>query len=68
VSSSSSACAKTLAKRDRFRGRIPSLFNNYLRIDHLDRLAARAAIEKPIVEYNRLREKGEEASIEPELV
>jgi WD40 repeat protein len=57
-----------LAKLDRFKGRIPSLFDNYLRIDHLDRSAARAAIEKPIIEYNRLQKKGEEASIEPELV
>ena len=57
-----------LAKLDRFKGRIPSLFDNYLRIDHLDRSAARAAIEKPIAEYNRLQKSGEEASIEPELV
>jgi WD40 repeat protein/cytoskeletal protein RodZ len=57
-----------LAKLDRFKGRIPNLFDNYLRIDHLDRAAARDAIEKPIAEYNRLRKSGEEASIEPELV
>ena len=57
-----------LAKLDRFKGRIPSLFDNYLRIDHLDRSAARDAIEKPIAEYNRLQKSGEEASIEPELV
>jgi len=57
-----------LAKLDRFKGRIPSLFDNYLRIDHLDRSAARAAIEKPIAEYNRLQKKGEEAFIEFDLV
>jgi len=44
----------SLAKLDRFEGVIPSLFDNYLRLDHLDREAARAAIEKPIDQYNRL--------------
>jgi WD40 repeat protein len=57
-----------LAKLDRFKGRIPNLFDNYLRIDHLDRAAARAAIEKPIIEYNRLQTNGQTVSIEPELV
>jgi WD40 repeat protein len=57
-----------LAKLDRFKGRIPSLFENYLRIDHLDREAARSAIELPIAEYNRLQKDGQDASIEPELV
>jgi len=55
-----------LAKLDRFKGRIPSLFENYLRIDHLDRAAARSAIELPIAEYNRLHKA--DASIEPALV
>lgn len=44
-----------LAKLDRFKGRIPNLFDNYLRIEHLDRAAARAAIEQPIAQYNRLQ-------------
>jgi hypothetical protein len=44
-----------LAKLDRFKGQIPNLFDNYLRLDHLDRDAARVAIERPIDEYNRLR-------------
>jgi WD40 repeat protein len=57
-----------LAKLDRFKGRIPSLFDNYLRIDHLDRAAARDAIEKPIAEYNRLQKIGEKTSIEPKLI
>jgi WD40 repeat protein len=38
---------------DRFKGRISGLFNNYLRLDYLDEVAARAAIEEPLVEYNR---------------
>jgi hypothetical protein len=41
-----------LAKLDRFKGRIPSLFTNYLRIDHLDRDAACEAITKPIAKFN----------------
>jgi WD40 repeat protein len=57
-----------LAKLDRFKGRIPNLFDNYLRIDHLDRAEARAAIERPIVEYNRLQTEGQTVRIEPELV
>jgi WD40 repeat protein len=57
-----------LAKLDRFKGRIPNLFDNYLRIDHLDRAEARAAIERPIVEYNRLQTEGQTVSIEPGLV
>ena len=44
----------SLAKLDRFEGRIPILFDNYLRLDHLDDAAARTAIEKPVDQYNRL--------------
>jgi WD40 repeat protein len=42
-----------LAKLDRFKGRIPNILGNYLRIHHLDRKAAKAAIEKPIEWYNQ---------------
>ena len=52
--SSSSIREDALAKLDRFKGRIPNLFDNYLRIEHLDREAARAAIEKPARAYNRV--------------
>ncbi len=45
----------SLAKLDRFEGRIPSLFDNYLRIEHLNRDAARDAILKPIDRYNELQ-------------
>ncbi|MDZ7290817.1 MAG: ATP-binding protein [candidate division KSB1 bacterium] len=41
-----------LAKLDRFEGRIPNLFDKYRRLDHLDRRAAREAIEKPLEYYN----------------
>jgi len=58
-----------LAKLDRFKGVIPELFENYLRIDHLSHEAAREAIERPIEAHNRLyATPGEEISIEPSLV
>jgi WD40 repeat protein len=43
-----------LAKLDRFTGRIPGLFANTLRLDRLDRSAARAAIVKPVERFNEL--------------
>ena len=59
----------SLAKLDRFKGRIPKLFGNYLRIEHLGREAARAAIEKPIEQYNRLQaEPGQQIEIESPLI
>jgi len=58
-----------LAKLDIFEGRIRNLFNNYLRIEHLDREAAIVAIEKPIEQYNRLYAKdGQQIKIGPGLV
>jgi WD40 repeat protein len=56
------------AKLDRFEGRIPTLYDNYLRIEHLDRKAARVAIEKPISEYNRQYAIDGQFSVEPLLV
>jgi WD40 repeat protein len=55
-----------LAKLDRFKGRIPNLFGNYLRLDHLDRRAARDAIVKPVERYNELT--GEAVAIDAELI
>src|SRR5215471_1597232 len=60
-----------LSKLDCFEGQIPNLYSNLLRIDHLDREAARLAIEGPIAEYNRRASGTESASlatIEPALV
>jgi hypothetical protein len=60
-----------LAKLDRFKGRIPNLFDNYLRIDHLDLEGARDAIRKPIAEWNRIKKlkgAGQEFDIETPLV
>ena len=57
-----------LAKLDAFKGRIPSVLGNYLRLDHLDAPAARAAIVEPVSEYNRLVGDADRIEIEPELV
>jgi WD40 repeat protein len=57
------------ASLDRFEGRIPELFANYVRVEHLDRRGARDAIEGPVDEYNRrLPADSETYSVEPELV
>jgi hypothetical protein len=40
-----------LAGLDRFEGKIPGLFDNLRRIDHLDGSAARDAIRKPLKRY-----------------
>jgi hypothetical protein len=55
-----------LAKLDAFKSRIPNLFANYLRLDHLDKEGGRAAILGPIEHYNELT--GEAVQVEPELV
>ncbi|HEV7641473.1 MAG TPA: hypothetical protein VGO39_11450, partial [Gaiellaceae bacterium] len=55
-----------LAKLDIFKARIPGLFSNYLRLDLLDRDAARAAILGPLDRYNELA--AESVEIEPVLV
>jgi len=58
-----------LSKLDRFQGRIPSLMNNMLRLEHLDPEGAREAITKPLDEYNRRLPSGQGAvTIEPSLV
>jgi WD40 repeat protein len=56
----------SLAKLDRFTGRIPGLFANTLRLDRLDREAARAAIVRPVERYSELT--GESVTVEPRLV
>ncbi len=58
-----------VAKLDKFEGRIPNLFDNILRIEHLDREAAREAIERPVDRHNQLFEaKDQKMKIEPALV
>jgi WD40 repeat protein len=57
------------AKLDRFQGRIPRLFSNYVRIEHLSRKTARAAVEGPVAEWNRRLPPGERPiAVEPALV
>ena len=56
----------SLAKLDRFAGRVPSLFGNTLRLDRLDRNAARAAVLRPAERYAELT--GETVIVEPALV
>jgi WD40 repeat protein len=55
-----------LSKLDRFKGRIPNLFANYLRLDHLDRRSAGEAVVGPVERYNELT--GEAIEVEPGLV
>jgi WD40 repeat protein len=58
-----------LAELDRFKGRIPRLLENSLRLRHLDRASGRVAIEKPVGQFNILRaEELAAVRIEPELV
>ena len=57
-----------LAKLDRFKGRVPNILGNYLRIHHLSRKAAKAAIEKPIEWYNgQVGADGGRFAVEPAL-
>jgi WD40 repeat protein len=54
---------------DRFKGEIPQLFANYVRVPYLDRDAGRRAITGPIDEYNRRLPPGESpVTIEADLV
>ncbi len=58
-----------LAKLDRFQGRVPRLFDNYLRVEHLDLAAARRGIEGPRDEYNRRLPSGSAvAEIDAEVI
>ena len=55
-----------LAKLDRFKSRVPNVFGNYLRLEHLDRAAGRDAILGPIGRHNE--SAAAPVAIEPELV
>jgi WD40 repeat protein len=56
-----------LAELDRFKSRVPALFANSLRLEHLDRPSARQAIVGPVDQFNRLSQDGR-VEIEPALV
>jgi WD40 repeat protein len=58
----------SLAKLDVFKRRIPGVLGNYLRLEHLDPVAARAAIIGPISRYDGLVGEEDSVSIEPDLV
>jgi len=58
----------SLAKLDRFKGRIPTLWDSYRRVDHLDRAAAEDAIRLPLREYNHQRPGCAPIEIEDQLV
>ena len=53
---------------DVFKESIPNVFSNHLRLDRLDRDAARAAILGPVERWNELFAAGELVTVEPELV
>jgi|GEM_PF-2539037 len=57
-----------LSKLDRFEGRIPNLLGNTLRVEHLDREAAREAILSPLEVYNAQLPEADKVSIEGALV
>jgi FHA domain len=57
-----------LAKLDVFKGHIPNLFSNYLRLDFLDRQGVKDAILEPLKEYKRRYPESDGMDIEPALV
>ncbi len=58
-----------LSQLDRFKGRIPGLFANYLRVDYLDRESARIAVTEPIAAYNHaLGEGAPQSTIADDLI
>ena len=57
-----------LARLDSFKRRLPEIFDNCVRVRHLRREDARAAIEKPLDTYNALSGPDDKVSIEPALV
>src|SRR5262249_50311169 len=57
----------SLAKLDRFKSRIPNVFGNYLRLEHLDRPSGREAIVGPVDRWNEASD-GRKVSVEPALV
>jgi WD40 repeat protein len=57
------------ASLDHFKGRIPLLYDNYLRLAQLSLEHARDAIEKPLEKYNEfVAEAGQEMYPEPALI
>jgi hypothetical protein len=57
-----------VAKLDRFKTRIPSLFDTFIRVDHLDPESARAAILRPVEEYNARVTSDFRVFVDPDLI
>ena len=57
-----------LASLDFFKAQVPNMLGNRLRLEHLDRTAARQAILGPIGAYNGLARDCQPMEIEPDLV
>ncbi|MGH3698124.1 MAG: WD40 repeat domain-containing protein [Pseudonocardiaceae bacterium] len=57
-----------LAGLARFKGRVPHLFDNYLRLAHLSRESAHAAIKGPLDRYNHIVPLERKMSIGPGLI
>jgi WD40 repeat protein len=57
-----------LAQLDAFQARIPYVFANRLRLDHLDEPAARSAIVRPLDRWNDLSPREERMGIETALL
>ena len=59
----------TLAKLDRLERRVPALLDHLLRVERLDRDAAREAIELPVARWSELElATGHDFEVEPDLV
>jgi hypothetical protein len=58
----------TLARLDAFQTRVPNVFANRLRLDHLDAASARGAIVGPLDTWNAIVPEAERVGIETELV
>jgi hypothetical protein len=57
-----------ISKLDRLEAYVPGLYDNKLRLRHLNHAAAREAIEGPLNRYNELLPQAQHISIEPELI
>jgi hypothetical protein len=57
-----------VAKLDGFKARIPSLFDTFIRVEHLDPEAARAAILRPVEQYNARVAPDRQVTVDPALV
>jgi hypothetical protein len=59
---------EAVARLDRFEGSIPTLFDNFRRIEHLDPASARQAILRPLEKYNASRPDEPPMKIDPDFV